>query len=194
MNAKIRSLAVLAAAFFGFFSVSAAHAAPSWEQVEKVVAQQLNSVADYQPGDLISRGLVDPLFDRFQGLGWAVKDRLEIVGLVPSNNDIMVRQFRSGAGKDFMRQINQDPLGYDRVDQLDHVVLGPETVDALIATRDGYKKILNLGTSTAKQNQSWLIAPSLRGTNFNASTGRIYTAEQLLARLKKSYEAAMAGK
>ncbi|HZZ27329.1 MAG TPA: hypothetical protein VFE46_04915 [Pirellulales bacterium] len=167
---------------------------PSWDQVEKVVAQQLNSLADYQPGDVLSRNEVDPMFDRFTRLGWTVNDRLEIVSLVPGDSEAIVRQFRSAAGKKFMRQINRDPMGYSRVDQLDHVTLGPETVDALITSNDGYKKILNLGTSTPRQNQSWMIAPSLRGTNFNASTGRIYTAEELLSRLKKSYEMAQAGK
>jgi hypothetical protein len=193
MYSKIVFASTLSAVVLAVFSASAATPRlPAWDQVEKVVAQQLNSVADYQPGDLISRSQVDPMFDQFQRLGWAVRDRLEIMNLVSADSEPMVRQFRSAAGKKFMRDSGN--LGYDRIDQLDHVTLGPETVDALISSHDGVKKIQNLGTSTAKQNQSWMIAPNLHGANFNAPTGRIYTADQLLARLKKSYTTALAGK
>ena len=49
------------------FAYSAAYAVtpnlPSWDDVRKIVDQQLNSVGDYQPGDLISRNQVDPIFD-----------------------------------------------------------------------------------------------------------------------------------
>jgi hypothetical protein len=189
----------LAVACLAVFSVGAAKAAlPSWEQVQKVVDQQLNSLGDYQSGDLISKNQVDPIFDRLQGLGWTVRDRLDIMALVPSDNEAMVRQFRTAAGKKFMREINKSPLGYDRVDQIEQLpggrTLGQSTIDLLISTPGGYKNILNLGTSTPKQNQSWMLAPGSQSCNFNAATGRIYTAEALVARLKQSYQAALAGK
>jgi hypothetical protein len=170
---------------------------PPWDQVKQIADQQLNSAADYQSGDLISRRQVDPVFDMLMRAGWNVKNRSEILNLVCSDNDPMVRQFRTASGKQFMRQISKSQLGYDRVDQIEHLrggqTLGQSTIDLLIATPGGYKNILNLGKSSPKQISSWMLAPGWQNLNFNSSTGRIYTADAFMARLRQSYDNALAG-
>jgi hypothetical protein len=202
MNIQNLKLTIAATLCTIFFTASTALAVPpklpSWDQVKKIADQQLNSVGDYQPGDLISKRQVDPIFDLLLRAGWTVSDRTDILNLICSDNDPMVRQFRSGSGKRFMRQINNSPLGYDRVDQIERLsgggTLGQSTIDLLIATPGGYKNILNLGKSSAKEIQNWMLAPGWRSLNFNAATGRIYTADAFLARLRESYDATLAGK
>jgi hypothetical protein len=197
-QSKIVLTAVIAQLLFAY---SAAQAVPpklpSWEDVRKIVDQQLNSVGDYQPGDLISRNQVDPIFDLLLRAGWTVRDRAEILNSVCSNRDAIVRQFRSGSGKQFMRQVSKSPLGYDRVDQIDRLTggrtLGESTIDLLISTPGGYKDILNLGNSSSKQIQTWMLAAGWRSLDFNSPTGRIYTEQAFLSRLKQSYDAALLG-
>jgi hypothetical protein len=198
-NQKIVLAAVFASAVLAVSPLKAAAPnLPSWEQVQKIVDQQLNSVGDYQSGDLISKRQVDPIFDLLQRAGWTVRDRAEIMNFVCADNDAIIRQFRrSSAGKQFMRQVNKAPYGYDRVDQIDRLqggrTLGESTIEMLISTPGGYKNIWNLDKSSAQQIQMWMLAPGWNKIDFNGSTGRLYTAEAFLARLKKSYEAALAG-
>lgn len=164
---------------------------PPWDEVQKVVDQQLNSVANYQPGDLITRNQVDPIFDKLSRLGWNVADRVEIVNAVKRDDDLMVRQLRSAAGRKFMRQVNAMPLSFDRIDRLDRLTMGPQTVDSLITGPDGYKMIQYMTTSPNGHNLGKMLSQDPHGANFNSPTGRIYTAEDLLGRLNKSYEAAL---
>jgi hypothetical protein len=164
---------------------------PPWDEVEKIAAQQLNSLTDYQPGDLISRNQVDPIFDLLQRAGWTVRDRLDIMKLVPRDDEVLVRQLRSAAGRNFMRQTNKFPLSYDRLDRLDRIPMGPETVQSLIAGPNGSKMIEYMTSSTGGRNLGRMISKDPHGGDFNAPTGRIYTADALLARIKKSYDDAL---
>src|SRR5882757_9309179 len=127
MNRKSKFVLIIAFAEL-LFAYRAAYAVtpnlPSWDDVRKIVDQQLNNVGDYQSGDLISRNQVDPVFDALQRAGWTVRDRADILNMVCSDRDAIVRQFRSGSGKQFMRQINKSSLGYDRVDQIDRMTGG----------------------------------------------------------------------
>src|SRR5262249_13816549 len=125
---------------------------PPWDEVQKVVESQLNSVGNYQPGDLITRNQVDPIFDRLSRLGWNVADRVDIVNGVKRDDDLMVRQLRSGPGRKFMRQVNKMPLSFDRIDRLDRIPMGPETVDSLITGPDGYKMIQYMTTTQNGRN------------------------------------------
>jgi hypothetical protein len=194
-NSKIVLAAVLAEAFLAVSSVLAASPKlPSWDDVQKVVDQQLNTLTNYQPGDLITRNQVDPIFDKLQRLGWTVRDRVDIVNSVPREDELMVRQLSSSAGKKFMHQTNSFPLSYDRVDRLDRIPMGPQTVDALITGPDGYKMIQYMTTSPDGHNLGRMISKDPHGADFNKPTGRIYTAEALLARIQESYEAALQNK
>src|SRR5215510_8888727 len=96
LTRKIVFAAVLAELFLTASTLKAAM--PSWDQVKKIVEQQLNSMNDYQPGDLISRRQVDPAFDLLQRAGWTVPDRVQILGLVCADNDAIVRKLRTSNG------------------------------------------------------------------------------------------------
>ena len=192
-------LAIFCSSFFAAQKVYAVPPKlPPWEQVEKIVAQNLNYTPDYQPGDLISRRQVQSIFDAIASAGWQVKDRSEIVNLVCSDSDAIIRQFRNyPGGKQFMRQAGKSPYGYDRVDQIERLpggkTLGESTIELLIQTQGGYKNIWNLDKSSKQQIQGWMIAPGWGRLDFNAPTGRIYTGKAFLARLKQSYDVAMSG-
>lgn len=193
---------VLAIFFCSIFAAQKVQAVPpklpSWDQVQKIVEQNLNYTPDYQPGDLISRRQVQPIFDALATAGWQVKDRAEIANLVCADNDAIIRQFRSyPGGKQFMRQVGKSPYGYDRVDSIDRLrggqTLGESTIELLISTPGGYKNIWNLDTSSKKQISTWMLAPGSGKLDFNSQTGRLYTAKDFTTRLKQSYDAALSG-
>src|SRR4051812_47949258 len=65
---------------------------PSFEQVQKTVEKQFTTVTDFHSGDVISRDQVAPIFDRLQSIGWQVKDRAEVLKLVPAPDEFFVRE------------------------------------------------------------------------------------------------------
>ena len=58
--------------------------------------------------------------------------------------------------------------------------------------KGGDEFIEYLATTNSGRNLGQMMAGTKRGTNLNKPTGRIYTADDLLAVLKKSYARAMA--
>jgi hypothetical protein len=202
MNIRKSFGSVLVVFFCSFFAAQKVQAVtpklPPWDQVQKIVEQQLSYTSDYQPGDLISRRQVNPIFDALATAGWQIKDRSEIANLVCADNDAIIRQFRSfPGGKQFMREVGKSPFGYDRVDSIDRLrggnTLGESTIELLISTPGGYKNIWNIDTSSKKQISNWMLAPGSGKLDFNAKTGRLYTAKDFLTRLKQSYDAALSG-
>ena len=65
---------------------------PALAKVKKVVARHFDALPDYRPGDLISRGQLEPLFGRLERTGWNVADRKAILEATPADTDFLVRQ------------------------------------------------------------------------------------------------------
>jgi hypothetical protein len=164
---------------------------PSLQRVQKVADKQFSSLSDYQPGDLISRSQVKPIFDELNRLGWNVRDRADILGMIPGDDEFFVRELRSAAGRKFMRQSGKYPLSYDRIDRMSHMVMGEQNVRALVRGPDGYRMIQYMASTPYGHNLGQMLSQDPRGADFNTATGRIYTADALLAQLTESYQAEM---
>ena len=96
MLSRTIAVASLLAVFCGLrIAAAAGTTMPSFDQVQKLVEKQLGTLADYRPGDIISQQQVAPIFDQLQRLGWTVRDRAEIMQLVPGDNEFIVRQLRT---------------------------------------------------------------------------------------------------
>jgi hypothetical protein len=106
---------------------------------------------------------------------------------VPGEADPLVKRLRSKEGKKFMRQAARYPQAYDRLDHLERLPDGQRILKQLIEGPDGYKLIEYLATAPGGKNMGQMLSSTPKGKKFNESTGRIYTQEQLLTRLKQSY-------
>ncbi len=161
----------------------------SYQEVEQVVARQLQSIENYQSGDLLTASSVSPVFKQLEGAGWKVLDRKEIEKLFLPDNDWLVRQFRTKNGRKFMREIGRNPGGFDRVDRMRKMPYGERQLSDLIQKPDGSKMIEYMVTTPGGKNLGNKLSRGKNGGNFNESTGRLYVEKQLLERLKQSHEA-----
>ena len=160
---------------------------PKFSAVTEVVERRLQSDRNYRPGDLISRGDLEPIFKELAELGWQVADRSEIEKQLLADGDFLVRELRTNSGRAFMRQVARYPDGYGRLDRLADLSDGKLIVRRLIDGPDGYKLLEYLTTAPGGREMGKMLSQSPHGKDFNRPTGRIYTAEPLLERLKSSH-------
>lgn len=162
---------------------------PSFAQIETTVQRQLAANPQYQQGDLLSRGVVDPIFDLLSQLGWNVADRQAILSKLPADSDFVVNQLRSGPrGPQFMRQVARTPLGYDQLFRLAALPHGRHTIVDLIRTPGGSDLIDYMATTSGGKRLGQMLSHS-RPADAHKPTGMIYTEEQLIDRLRESYQA-----
>jgi len=157
---------------------------------EKVVLQHFAKLRGYRPGDIISAGDVKPVLKMLENTGFGAADRKEILADVPGDGDLLVKSLRTKAGRRFMREVAKYPGAYDRLDRLVRMPQGKATLQALIGGPDGYKMVEYLTTTRGGANLGKQLSNTPKGGKFNSPTGRIYTVEMLLARLKTSHAAA----
>src|SRR5262245_53577920 len=89
-------------------SVTLAANPPSAAEVKRIVEQHLRAKRDYAPGDLLSRGDVEPIFNDLLTRGLASADITEDFydDFVPDASPL-VRALRTEAGRKFMRQVGK---------------------------------------------------------------------------------------
>ncbi len=82
------------------------------------------------------------------------------------------------------------PEGYDRLDRMVRLPRGEIFTEDLIHNPGGYQMVEYMATAQGGIEMGKMLSETPKGKNFNQPTGRIYTAEQLIARVKKSYAVA----
>lgn len=161
---------------------------PPFAKVKEVLARHF-SASDIAAEDLISQSDVVPVFKLLQMIGWEVEDAREITIRVLPDGNFLVRQFKSKAGKKFMRQVANYPQAYDRMDQLSHLPHGKQTIRDLIRGPDGYKMIQYMTMTPGGKNMNSMLSQTPTGEDFTRPTGRIYTPRELVEQLAASYDA-----
>jgi hypothetical protein len=167
---------------------------PSPAAVRAIVEQTLAKDRDYRPGDLLSQKRVASVIGQLKAAGWDVPQSRELLARVPAENEFLVRALSTRQGVAFMRSISTMSGGYDRVDRLSRLPNGQQLVERLVSGPDGYKLIAYLSESRGGHELGTMLGRTAQGVDFNRSTGRIYTAKQLLDELEKLYAAATATK
>jgi hypothetical protein len=164
---------------------------PKFAAVEKLVHEQFADQPDRLPGDIISQADVVPIFQAIdKKLHWKVADQAAIVKLVPRDNELLVTKLRTTAGRKFMRTMSDIPQGYDRLDHLSRLPDARTLLDRLIKGPDGYKLIDYLAETSGGTAMGKMLSQAPGGKGFNKPTGRLYTVDQFLARLRVSHDAA----
>ena len=161
---------------------------PTLQAIEGVLARHFQTESEYRPGDIITRSQVESALDAVAALGWQVPGRDQLVKDALPDQAFLPRSLRTEKGREFMKHIKQDPGAYDRLDRLTAMPQGRQTVLALIRGPEGWKMIDYMTRSPGGRNLGLQISNAPTGHDFNKPTGRIYTADALLARLRKLYE------
>ena len=160
---------------------------PPFEVVVGALQDHFQSQEDYRPGDLVTQSQIVAALESVRDAGWDVPDAERIVELAPADNSFLATQLGTPAGRKFMRKVARHSGAYIRLDRLSSLPRGKKLVRDLIAQRDGDKFIEYLATTTGGRNLGGMLANAKQGANLNAPTGRIYTADDLLAELQRVY-------
>lgn len=163
---------------------------PKFAEVEATVQDVLKQEKDYQPGDLLTRKQVKTMLDRIERLGWKLADRGALEKKVLDDGSYLVEKLRASSGKKFMRQVAELSLAYDRLDRLAQLPQGRSTVERLVRGPDGYKLFDYMAKEKGGRELAKMLSKDGRG-DFNQSTGKLYTEEQLLRELQKLHTAAL---
>jgi hypothetical protein len=153
--------------------------------VAPLVERHLAARRGYQPGDLIARGDVEPILKEIETRTGRKAEIDQVRKQLLPDNALLVRELRTPAGQTFMRQSARFNQGYDRLDHLSQLPDGPTLLQRLIQGPDGYKLIEYLTSTPGGKVMGQQLSESPGGEKFNAATGRIYTAAELTAALKK---------
>jgi len=163
---------------------------PTFARFEKVILRYCQDLPDYQPGGIVVRSEVEPIFKQLKMMGWVVAERRSILNRVPADNDFLVRKLRTRKGKEFMGRIANCRQAYDRLDRLCWLPHGKQTVHDLIHGKDGYKLLEYLTNAPGGKELGKMLSKAPKGADFNKPTGKVYTIRMLLVELKKSHQAA----
>lgn len=187
----VRSLAVKFLAAIALVSATAgtalADGPPSFDLVARTLADYFKSQPDFQRRDLLNQQMVTGALESLAKIGWDVPDSKEIVDLALPLNSFLVGELATPDGKKFMRKISKNPGTYSRLDRLSRLNQGQQVVSQLIGDVGGDVFITYLATTNSGHNLGQMMAGTPKGSDLNLPTGRIYTADDLLAVLKKAY-------
>jgi hypothetical protein len=156
--------------------------------VAGAVANYFNSLPGHQPKDLVNQSQVAEALDAVAKVGWDVPDRDALVKQALADGSFLTHELATPAGRKFMRNIARYPGAYSRLDRLSTISGGQKLIDDLIEKKGGYELIEYLATTEGGHNLGTMMAGVQHGVDLNKPTGRIYTADDLLAALKAIYD------
>ena len=106
---------------------------------------------------------------------------------MPADDDFLVTNLRTPAGRKFMGRMGQYAGGYDRLERLARLPHGEQTVRDLIRGPGGDEMVKYMTQTPGGKALGRQLSNAPAGEGFNETTGRIYTAQALLGRLQRSY-------
>ncbi len=165
----------------------AKHKLPEFNAVSAALDKHFAAQRGYQAGDLISQSDWDTLAKELDRLGWTPSNAAQIRTALLPERSFLVQKSRTEDGRAFMRQVSRLPQGYDRLDRLSRIPNGEPTVSRLIDGPDGYKMLEYMTTAPGGRVLGNYLSADENGARFNEASGRIYTADVLLQRLRESY-------
>jgi hypothetical protein len=164
---------------------------PEFSSIEKSVIDHFATRKDFRRGDLISKRDVKPIFASLKMAGWQVADEADILALILDEGKAVVRTLRSRNGQKFMRRVSGYRLIYDRLDRLSREPGGQRLISDLVKLPDaqryakmtpqrGVPSMLEFLPKTRSGKQR-------RVADYDKPTGRIYTMDAFLERLRESH-------
>jgi hypothetical protein len=189
---RVRTAAVQSFLIFALLAATMGSAPtpspPTFDKIVRALTDYFKSLPDYQRADLLNQEQVTGALAALAKIGWEPTDSKEIIELALPVNSFLVGELATPDGKRFMRKISKNPGTYSRLDRLSRLSQGQQVVSQLIGDVGGDVMITYLATTNSGHNMGKMLAATPNGTDLNLPTGRIYTADDLLAALKKSYK------
>jgi hypothetical protein len=161
---------------------------PDFKAVEAAVLASFATRKDYQVNDLVTQSQIDQALDAVLVAGWDVPGRETIAKRAIADASFLAKEFSTPEGRKFMRRVATHPGGYSRVDRLSTIAGGQQIIRDLIRQKDGDQFIAYLATTSGGKNLGRMAANVRNGVDLNKPTGKIYTAGELLAVLKETYD------
>jgi hypothetical protein len=166
---------------------------PDFGRLEKAVNEHFASQGELPAGAVISRDDVAGLFEDQELWGWLSPERQTVIDRLLPADHFLVRELRTTAGRRFSARIADYPGGLDRLDRLARLPRGEHNVRVLVASRDGDQWIKYLTTDKRGLELSKSMSKAKNGRDFDKPTGRIYTAQMLVAALREIYQRIQSG-
>jgi hypothetical protein len=159
----------------------------SFDEVSVAIESYFASLPGYQAGDLISRSHVASSLATLQNTGWEPAALEEILQLALADNSFLVTRFATPGGRRFMRKVAGQQGAYSRLDRLSAIPRGRTLVNDLIRQKGGDEFVRYLATRGGI-NLGQQLAGIPGGVDINKPTGRIYTADDLIAALERQWK------
>jgi hypothetical protein len=153
------------------------------------VERYFDSLPDYQPGDLVTRSQVAKALAKVAEAGTKVPDAQRILSATLADSSFLAKELSTPAGRKFMRKVARHPGAFSRLDRLSTIPRGQTLVRDLVRGADGDKFIEYLTTTRGGRKLGSTLAGARQGADLNEPTGRIYTAEDLMAALDETLAA-----
>lgn len=155
--------------------------------IEALVTKHLRANALYMPGDLISQGDVEPVFNELIENGYRSPDMEGLYDSFLPDRDHFVKSMRTPEGRMFMRSIARLPGAYDRLERLSWSETGRSLLAELLASKDGKKALEHMLTEEGAKVVETILANDPRGRNFQLPTGKVHTANELIDHLSAMF-------
>jgi hypothetical protein len=152
----------------------------------KVVEEFFAAQPGYEKDDLIWRSQIEKVVAKLVSDGAKISNSADIGKRGLSDDSFLVREFATPNGKRFIRKVAAEPGAYSHLDRLSTIPRGETTIRDLMRTKDGDKMIQYLATTKGGKNMGSMMAQARGGVDLNKATGRIYTADDLIAALKEA--------
>ena len=68
---------------------------PKFEDAKKMLVRHFQNLPGYQPGGILARCEVEPIFKHLKQMGWQVADSKAILDRVPADDSFLVRELRA---------------------------------------------------------------------------------------------------
>jgi len=152
--------------------------------ITKAIEGYFAAQPGYQKGDLITRAHIEKIVTKLQSAGVKLNDASGIAKRGLADDSFLVRELSTPDGRRFMRKIADQPGTYSRIDRLSTIPRGQQTVRDLVRMKDGDKLIDYMVTTKGGRNMGSMLSGARGGVDLNKATGRIYTADDLIAAIK----------
>jgi hypothetical protein len=156
-------------------------------RLEQIAQEFFAGQRDWRAGDLISQAEVQRLFAEIKRQGETVPGEKEMLALVLSGSDVLVRTLGTPEGRKFMRKVSGEQLIFDRLDRIARAPGGAQMLRDLVKLPDG-ERYAKYKTKRGVPDLLDLLPKDGSGKrrqikDYDRPTGRIYTAEQLMRAL-----------
>jgi hypothetical protein len=178
------ALAVFAALFMtGVVAAAQRPKAADEQLIASAVESYFASVPGYMKGDLISQSQIERALSEIKRAGATVQHGDAIIRRGLTDDSFLARELSTPAGRRFMRKLAHIPNAFSRLDRLSTIPRGEKLIHDLVRQKDGDKMIEYLATTKGGRNMGSMMAQVRGGVDLNTPTGRIYTADDLIAAL-----------